>query len=157
MTKQEINVYGMKISQASRTELVVIMYDIAINYLDDAIKFHNAGDTDDYRKSVKNAKNFINELSSILDMKYKISSDLYRIYSFMNRALVHAEITEDVSEIDRIKGMLIRLKESFEKVSESDDSGPVMENAQQVYAGLTYSKSSLNEDVYNDGKRGFTV
>lgn len=37
------------------------------------------------------------------------------------------------------------MKESFEEIAKQDTSGPVMENSQQVYAGLTYGKGSLNE------------
>ena len=37
--------------------------------------------------------------------------------------------------------------QSFEKLSEQDDSGPVMSNAQSVYAGLTYGKGTLNEST----------
>lgn len=157
MTKQELKDYGVKVSQASRTGLIVIMYDIAIKYLDDAIKAYEGSDTAGYREYLKKGKNIINELSSALDMKYPVSSGLFGIYTFMNNALVRADIRNDASEVVRIKDMLVRLRMSFETVSRTDDSGPVMENSQQVYAGLTYSRSSLNEDVYNNDRRGFTV
>lgn len=157
MTKQKLKDYGIKVSQASRTELVVIMYDIATEYLDDALDAYNAGNTDSFRQYLRKAKNFINELSSSLDMKYQVSSQLFSIYLFMNNALIRADIRNDVSEIDRIKMMLIKLRNSFDKVSREDNSGPVMTNSDQVYAGLTYSKESLNENVYSDGRRGFTV
>jgi flagellar protein FliS len=48
------------------------------------------------------------------------------------------------------------LMSSFQEVAKQDDSGPVMENTQQVYAGLTYGKGSLNEVALNTD-RGFRV
>ncbi len=75
----------------------------------------------------------------------------------MNNALVRADIRKDISETERIIGMLKKLQAAFAEVGKEDDSGPMMENTQQVYAGLTYSKSSLNEDMYSNGNRGFTV
>ena len=35
--------------------------------------------------------------------------------------------------------------ESFEQVAKQDTSGAVMANTQQIYAGLTYGKGTLNE------------
>lgn len=157
MTKKELNDYGIKISQASKTGLVVIMYDVAIKYLDDALDAYNAKDTDEYRHCIRKARNFVNELSSALDMKYKLASQLFSIYLFINNALVRADIRNDISEIGRIRGMLLKLRDAFDKVSQADESGPVMTDSGQVYAGLTYSKESLNENVYTDGRRGFTV
>ena len=56
MTKQELKDYGVKVSQASRTGLIVIMYDIAIKYLDDAIKAYEGSDTAGYREYLKKGK-----------------------------------------------------------------------------------------------------
>ena len=55
--------------------------------------------------------------------------------------------------------MIKGLKESFEEVAKQDGSGPVMENTQQVYAGLTYGRDSLSEvTMYgNMANRGFRV
>ena len=49
------------------------------------------------------------------------------------------------------------LLESFEEVARQDESGPVMENTQQIYAGLTYGKDSLNEVFLqgDENSRGF--
>ena len=53
--------------------------------------------------------------------------------------------------------MIAGLKTAFEKVAESDDSAPLMENTQSVFAGLTYGKGSLNETDLdpNAANRGF--
>ena len=59
---------------------------------------------------------------------------------------------------DAVREVMTKLKEAFEEVAKQDTSGPLMENTQQVYAGLTYGKGSLNEvlisgDEYNRGYR----
>ena len=43
------------------------------------------------------------------------------------------------------------LMESFEQVAKEDHSGPVMEHSQQLYAGLTYGKGTLNEVSFGEG------
>ena len=47
MTREEINQFSMRISQSNRTQIVVITYEIIINYLDSARdSFDNSNVTD---------------------------------------------------------------------------------------------------------------
>ena len=85
MTKQEINDYGVRISHASRTELIVIMYEMAIKYIDDGVKELEAENVELYRVNIKRAKAVINELTSVLDMRQSVSHELRNIYFFMNK------------------------------------------------------------------------
>ena len=41
--------------------------------------------------------------------------------------------------------MMSKLKDSFEKISNEDNSGAVMKGSGAVYAGLTYGKGDINE------------
>ena len=58
-----------------------------------------------------------------------------------------------------VREVMGKLKEAFIKVAKQDNSAPVMKNTQQVYAGLTYGKGSLNEVLLtgNDSNRGYRV
>ena len=155
MTSQEINDYGVKISQANKTELIVIMYEMAIKYIDDGLESLSNNNIEEYRLNLKRSKAVINELTSVLDMSYVISYELRSLYILINNVLVRADIRVETDELKRVREMLIKLSKSFKKVSADDNSGPVMENTQQLYAGLTYSKTSLNVDMYSDVNRGF--
>lgn len=157
MTRQEINDFGLKISQANRSGLIVIMYELGIKYIDDGVKELNKGNVEEYRKNIKRAKSVVNELASVLDMKYEISYELRRLYVFMISVLVKADIRKETDELLRVKEMLVQLKDAFATVCNCDNSGPMMQNTEQVYAGLTYSKSSLNENVYSNINRGYKV
>ena len=157
MTGQEINGYAVKISQANKTELIVIMYEMAIKYIDDGMAALENNNVEEYRLNLKKSKAVINELTSVLDMTQVISFELRSLYIFMNNVLVRADIRVETEELIRVRGMLVKLSNAFSKVSKDDRSGPVMENTQQLYAGLTYSKNSLNEDLYSDINRGFKV
>ena len=48
-----------------------------------------------------------------------------------------------------------KLRSSFETVAAGDKSAPLMDNAQKVYAGMTYGKGRLTESFINDDNRGF--
>ncbi len=159
MTKEELNSYVMRVTQAKKTELIVIMYEVAIKYIEDGMAALDGQNVAEYRDSIKRAKSFVNELASVLDMKYPISGNLLSIYSYINSILVKADCHPDKELLSGVSGLLIKLKSAFEQVSKQDVSEPLMQNTQQVYAGLTYSRNSLNESYMNDSdiKRGYKV
>lgn len=157
MTKEELSGYSYRVTQASRTELIVIMYDVALNYLSDAISNFETGNTEAFRIDLKKAQRVVNELMSALDMTYNISFELMNLYRYIIRVLVQSSIRKEILTLSVVIRILGRLKSAFEKVSEQDKSGPMMRNTQQVYAGLTYSNDGLNEYHDQSIKRGFTV
>lgn len=157
MTKSEINAYASRVSQASRSELIVIMYEVTKNYILSAIEAFNTEDIPGFKNNLKKAKQFVNELNSSLDMEYKISYDLMSLYMFMNRTLVNAIFKCTDKDLLAVVSMLDKLHEAFVVVSSQDTSGPIMKNVQNVYAGLTYSKGNLNETSDTSSNRGYTV
>ena len=145
MTKKELQEYSIRVTQSSKTGLVVITYEIITNYLESAKKAYDVEDIKDFIHNINKAKQFVNELSSCLDFKYKISLELFEIYLYINRVLVDAVIKKDKDQIDSIIGIIGKLKEAFSKISEEEKIGSVMNNTEKIYAGLTYSKGKLNE------------
>lgn len=145
MTKKELQEYAIRVTQSSKTGLVVITYEIITSYLDTAKKVYDKENIKEFVYNINKAKQFVNELSSCLDFKYKISLELLEIYLYINRVLVASVIKKDADQIDRIIGIINKLKSAFGKISEEEKPGTVMENTEKIYAGLTYSKGKLNE------------
>lgn len=159
MTKEEIKTYGMRAAQSNPTQLVAITLELAARYLNDAMDSFSKEDIDSYLNQISKARACINELASSLDFRFEISAQLFEIYRYCNKSLVKQGINYDEEELTRIAGILGKLQASFETIASADKSGPVMGNSQQVYAGLTYSRNSLNEN-YGQGfesNRGYTV
>lgn len=159
MKEETVKTFSYRISQASKTELVVIMYDMASEYLNDGIEAVCAGKTEEYRQSLKYAKRVIDQLASDLDMQYEISGELLRLYGVMGRYLIKASSDGEDALVHTVAKMLSKLRKAFYELSKSDDSGPVMKNTQQVYAGLTYSSGGSSNEYSQDPvkNRGFTV
>ncbi|MCR5432533.1 MAG: flagellar protein FliS [Lachnospiraceae bacterium] len=155
MTPEKSKEYARRISQANRTELTVIVYDITLQHLDDSIRSFDNGDIEDFRHSIKLAQRFLCELMSTLDLKIPLAISLLRLYEFVQRIMVHCDIAGTTDGLDAAVRILSRLKDSFSKISSLDTEGPVMENAETVYAGLTYGKGTLNETELHSGNRGF--
>ena len=61
--------------------------------------------------------------------------------------------TKDISQI---AGMFRKLRDAYHTISKEDQSEPLMENAQNVYAGLTYGRTDINESMYGVA-RGYCI
>ena len=109
-----------------------------------------------FRAEMKTAQRFLAELMRSLDFKYQLSVNLLRIYEYVKGILISSEISGEDRGLDSAMSVLSKLAEAFRTISAQDDSGAVMENAQQIYAGLTYGKGTLNESDMGAGtNRGF--
>lgn len=158
MTKEVIKGYSNRVTQASKSELIVIMYDMATDYLQDSILQYSTSDIIAFRQSLKKAQRVINELTGALDLNYEISIELMRLYLYMNKVMLKASIRKEIEEVQVVIKMIEKLRTAFAEVSRQDFSGPVMQNTQKVYAGLTYSNGGFNQEYQDqDIRRGFTV
>lgn len=156
MKKESIQAYTNRIIQANRSELVVITYEIVIENIQNAqSSFLNS--KVEFACDLQNAQKFLKELIVSLDFQYEISNQLLSIYLFINKTLIESKQKNSITLLPRIEGILKNLMSSFQKISEQDKSGPVMMNAETIYAGLTYGKNDLNEVKVgsNEESRGF--
>lgn len=157
MERERLQEFTFRITQASRTELIVIMYDVILSDTKEARRLLAQRNTEGYERELKHAGRFLNELMGALDYQYDISYELLSLYSFVNKSLIRACVSRDASLLDAADRVICGLRASFHEVSKQDTEGSVMRNAEQVYAGLTYGKGSLNESTLdlNGAKRGF--
>lgn len=165
MTKDAIQTFSYRISQSSRSGLVVILYDMADTYLEDAEKlpvFTECADEEklrEYGDALRKCGRVIDLLIKGLDFQYEISNNLFQIYLYIKRTLITCMACRDLEQLKGIQRLLHKLRNSFYEVSKTDKSGPLMKNTQQIYSGLTYSSLGSSNEVAENGleNRGFMV
>lgn len=158
MTRERKQEFILRISQSNRSELVVIIYEIILTYLEEAKDAFEKKEMTEYRDSIRKAQPFVSELMEVLDFKYEISIELLQLYLYVNKALIRSIIRREKRDLESAIVVLETLKAGFIGVSEQDTSGPLMKNTQQVYAGLTYGRERLTESVNDkDMSRGYLV
>ncbi|WP_099467374.1 flagellar export chaperone FliS [Konateibacter massiliensis] len=158
MKKEKISDFSMRITQSNRSQLVVVIYDMTLEYIDEAMEYYGLGKIDEFVETTKKAGACIHELMSALDTKYPIAVELMQLYIYMNKLLIQSAIKREPQDFDAIKRMIGKLSEAFGEVSKGDKSAPLMGNTQQVYAGLTYGKGTLSENYASpETNRGFRV
>lgn len=155
MKKESMQAYSKRITQANRTELVVITYEIIIEHIKNAqISF---GNQEEFSNDLDQAQAFLKELIVSLNFEHQISYNLMSLYIFINKQLIEAKLKKSCEMLPRVQGMLESLLSSFREVSKQDNSAPLMQNTQKVYAGLTYGRDDVNEMslASDDRNRGF--
>ena len=91
-----------------------------------------------------------------LNYNYEPASSLLSLYIYINKLLVEADIHGEEKPLNESEKIMKRLHSAYDTVSKEDHSAPVMDNAQTVYAGLTYSKNDLSVNLDEGrGSRGF--
>lgn len=151
MTREMKQIFTRRITQANRTQLIVILYDMTLTYLKDAATAQEVGCDQEYKKAVQCARNCISELRNSLDFTYDLSKNLFALYVFADRELAGNRIQE-------VEKMFQKLRDAYQSVSKKDNSKPLMQNTQDVYAGLTYGRTDVNESLMNySGARGYCV
>ncbi|MCI7790252.1 MAG: flagellar protein FliS [Lachnospiraceae bacterium] len=156
MTTEKKQTFTRRITQANRSQLVVIVYEMLLVYLEDAMNAYEEDKKEDFRENLRMARECIGQMRTSLNFDYNISRNLFAIYCFADREIAKDMYSLKKENLDVIKMIFTKLHDAYYVVSTKDESGPLMDNIQTVYAGLTYSKSDLNEDFMNyDIKRGY--
>lgn len=156
MERDKIQEFTLRVTQASKTELVVILYDLILSDIKEANRYFGEEDLSSFVHELKHASKCVNELMATLDYKISLSHELLSLYSYVNKTIIAAQMKKDPSLLSSVVSVIEKLKVAFEEISKKDISGPVMENTHQVYAGLTYGKGTLNESLSTyDQNRGF--
>lgn len=157
MNKQRQLDFSRRITQANRTELLVIVYDIILEELNCAQKDNHSGDMNLFRHDLRQVQKYLSHLMGTLEYNYPISVNLLSLYEYIQRILIKCDITGSTEGISTASDIISRLKSAFETIAPLDRSAPIMENTQSVYAGLTYKRFGISEISLDpdSAKRGF--
>ncbi len=156
MTKECKQQFTLRITQANKTELIVILYEMILTYLEEGKEALQENKILEFREALRKARGCFGELLASLNLEYELAARLLSLYLYCNRELTKADIRKEEEPLSHIKTVIEKLLSAYRELAEQDDSKPVMQNSQTVYAGLTYGKNQLAEDMADQGSnRGF--
>lgn len=151
MTKECKQQFTLRITQANSTELIVILYEMLLCYLEESHKNIETDDTNAFKESVRKARGCLNELMSSLHMEYAPAPELMQLYLFCLRRLAKSEVKKDAQLLSEIERVIRPLHDAYREIAAQNEQGPVMNNSQTVYAGLTYGRNTLTENMADQG------
>ena len=158
MTKELKQEYTLRITQANKTQLITILYEMALLYVDEAEEALSDGDRSELKNAVRRIQGCMCELMDSLHMEYEVARNLLQLYLYINREVAKAALHSDTECLEHVRPVLDKLLSAYKQIEGQDASGPVMGNAQTVYAGLTYGRNDLMENAADPAaNRGFCV
>lgn len=150
--------YKLRITSANKTQLVVILYEMFLQYMEEAKEAHKKENVKDFKDAIRYARGCVKELMQSLNFEYKPAKELMQLYVYVNKELVHADVQNKTEPLEHSIAVMKELWEAYNQISSMDRSPAVMENSQKVYAGLTYGRGDLVENLNQVGEnRGFLV
>lgn len=157
MTDELINDYTVRITQANVTNLAVICYELEIRFLEEAMLNYQAEDMSGCIENLQLASKAQVDLMNMQKTDTKVGADVMSLYIFVNKHILDSITQKTPCDIEACVTILTNLKQAFIELAKTDVEGPVMENAHQIYSGLTYGKGYLNDsmDPIVDVNRGF--
>ncbi|MDR0221381.1 MAG: flagellar protein FliS [Lachnospiraceae bacterium] len=157
MTNQTKQDFTLRITQANKTDLIVILYEMTLAYLADAKDAYAARDYKGNRQSLNHARACVNELITSLDFHYEIAVSLLTLYIYLHKEMAKAELEWDESHLDNAVKVAAALHIAWAQIAPQDESAPLMENAETVYTGMTYDRRQALGNYSPVANRGFRV
>ena len=158
MTTELKQEYTLRITQANKTQLITILYEMVLLYIDEAENALAADNKVEFKGAVRKIRGCIDELTASLNFDYELAQNFLRLYLYVNRELVKASSHYEKENLGHIRLVIEQLHKAYQQIENQDTSGPVMGNTQTVYAGLTYGRSTLTENLADPAaNRGFRV
>ncbi|MBR1693191.1 MAG: flagellar protein FliS [Lachnospiraceae bacterium] len=156
MTDELKKEYTLRISQANKTTLIVILYEMLLIYVDEAKKALAEDEEKRFQEEIRKARGCLKELMNSLNFDYALAGNLLSLYVYVSKELVDASLHKKAEPLEHVIGVIGELYTAYVQLAEQDTSPPVMGNSQTVYAGLTYGRSQLTESMADQGaSRGF--
>lgn len=155
MSSEKKQEYTLKITQANKTQLIVILYEMSLTYMSEAREAYERNDRKEFRQAISRTRGCINELMASLRFEYELAIRILELYMFVNKELARSEVRMNITHIDNACKIITELLTAYRGLSLKDDSLPVMENAQIVYSGLTYDRKSVLDSLSHSTNRGF--
>lgn len=158
MTKEKKQELTLRITHANKTELIEILYEMVLCYIEDAMLAHEEGDRVSFREAIRKTRGCFTELLSSLNYEYELANCFSQLYLYCVKELALADVKNHTEHLKHIVSIVVQLKDAYVELSKQDTSAPVMQNSQTIYAGLTYGRGELTENLADQSSnRGYLV
>lgn len=103
------------VTSAGKGELTLILYDGAVKFIKQGIKFMEENKIQDVHNSIIKAQEIITYLRETLNMEYEISGNLSSLYEYINRRLFEANLKKDKMILGEALGLVVDLRDTWKE------------------------------------------
>lgn len=105
-----------KVLTASPAELTLMLYEGAIKFCNIAVVAIEKGDMQKAHTNIMKAERIVDHLRVTLDMKYPVAEDFERIYEYLDRRLVQANMQKDITILEEVLMHLRSVRDTWKEV-----------------------------------------
>ncbi|MFI3200076.1 MAG: flagellar protein FliS [Eubacteriales bacterium] len=158
MTNEVKQQFSARVGAANRSQMIVIIYEVMLIYLGEAMDYHAKNQRMEFSKAIKKSRACLEELYVSIQEENELAQNFMQVYEYCGSELTQADIHFTIAPLKDVEEIIDRFREAYVEVAKKDSSSSVMSNAESIYAGLTYSKNDLNENLdLQSTNRGFLV
>lgn len=105
-----------KVLTASPAELVLMLYEGAIKFANIAILALEQNETEKAHTNIVKTERIIDHFRATLDMKYPVAKDFDRVYEYLQRRLLEANIKKDKEIMEEVCGHIRSMRDMWKEV-----------------------------------------
>ena len=109
-----------KILTASPAELTLMLYEAAIKFCNIAIVAVEQKDIQKAHDNIVKTEHIIDYFRQTLDMKYEVAQDFERVYTYLSRRLIQANMKKDKEILEEVNQHLRDMRDNWKKVMEAN-------------------------------------
>jgi flagellar protein FliS len=123
-----------RIKTASQGQLIIMLYDQAIKYLDRSLELleknsdkRDPGRIEPIGKAIQKTQEIITELMVSLDFEQggEIAQNLFALYTWFNKELLEANIKQDIRRITVVRNMMNELRSAWNEIAAKNSTEAV--------------------------------
>ena len=124
MDQRAINAYQKNaIMTASKAELTLMLYDGAIKFCNIALSGFEKIEYEKINTNLKKAQAIITEFRATLDCKYPVWEDFERVYDYIYRCLIDANIHKDEEKLQEALKYIREMRDTWKEVMRLNKAG----------------------------------
>ena len=124
MDQRAINAYQKNaIMTASKAELTLMLYDGAIKFCNTALSGFEKKEYEKINTNLKKAQAIITEFRATLDCKYPVWEDFDRVYDYIYRCLIDANIHKDEEKLQEALKYIREMRDTWKEVMRLNKAG----------------------------------
>lgn len=125
MDQRAMNAYQKNaIMTASPAELTLMLYDGAIKFCNIALDAIEKKNVQRAHENIKKAEAIISELRASLDRKYPVWEDFERVYEYIYKHLVEANMRKEAAPLNEALKRIREMRDTWKEVMRLNKVGP---------------------------------
>lgn len=120
-----------EITTANQGKLIVMLYDGAIKFLNNALEVLPEKKYDAVNTNIIKAQDIITELMLSLNVEAggKVAGNLFSLYVYFKKRLIESNIQKEPSGIEEVVRHLKDLRDSWDKIASKESKNDVIQSA----------------------------